>query len=244
MPAPRPKKRSTKSRKAAPARQGLGLPGFRILIPAALIAGGWAVMQDISPFWQDDKPKRPQTAVSTPARPERPEARQRTVARETSRDLSPKTGPETNIVPAIRPRVDVAANSPKTPSAAPRPAVPVTTPVATPTAKPPTEMASADPRPPAKPIGPEVQPIVPAGKLLYASVQVELHMQASDASEIVAILPRGAAVKLLASRDEWRLVSTSRRLGWVHRDQLEESTASIRRPAAALDGPQPQLARK
>lgn len=240
MPAQRPKKRSTKSRKAAPARQGLGLPGFRILIPAALIAGGWAVMQDIGAFWQDDKPKRPQAAVSVPARPERPEVKQRTMARETSRDVSPKTGPETNIVPPLRPKVDVASNTPNTPTAAPRPPAPV----ATPTAKPPMEVASADPRPPARPVGPESQPIVPAGKLLYASVQVELHMQASDASEIVAILPRGAAVKLLASRDEWRLVSTSRRLGWVHRDKLEDSTASIRRPAAALDSPQPRLARK
>lgn len=240
MPAQRPKKRSTKSRKAAPARHGLGLPGFRILIPAALIAGGWAVMQDIGPLWQGDKQKRPQVAVSAPARPERPEAKQRIVARETSRDKSPETG----IVPPVRPRVDVAANSPDTPTAAPRPAAPVAAPVAMPTAKPPMEVAAAEPRPQAKTVAPEPQPIVPAGKLLYASAQVELHMQASSASEVVAILPRGAAVKLLASRDEWRLVSTSRRLGWVHRDQLEESTASIRRPAAALDSPQPQLARK
>lgn len=237
MPAQRPKKRSTKSRKATPARRGFGLPGFRVLIPAALIAGGWAVMQDVGPFRQDDEPKRPKIAVSAPARPE---ARQRTAAIEPRGDKTARTG----IVPPARPRVDVAAGSQKTPTAKPRPPASVATPMVTPTARPPTEIAAAQSRPQAEATPPGPRTIVPAGKLLYASVDANLRMQASSTSEVVAILPRGAAVKLLASRDDWHLVSTSRRLGWVHRDQLEDSTASIRRPAANLDDARSRLARK
>lgn len=203
------KTRKPRSRRRASTRRGSGLPGFKILLPVALLAGAWVAFNEPASTTRDRKPEPRQAALVSPPR---------SVQGNAKREAGPVAIP------------------------VPRPPMPVSAEKSQPKLKPesesrqmavqqsPSKTLQAPPVSRSKPPG--VSP--PSGKLVYASAETELKAQADGKSETIAIVPRGSALHVLASRDDWRLVSTSRRLGWVRRGQVEEATGSIERPKVAL----------